>query len=107
MGGFLVQIEPKSSGGSKTGVSIEDQIKMQISEMEAKLPKPMKCEFDPETASCLHVFRIQEVDRFNSMIVSMKKHMADLKLAIDGKVVMSLMLENMFNAMTIKKIPPN
>jgi len=67
----------------------------------------MKLEFDPDTASSLHIFRIQEVDRFNALIKGMRKHIFDLKLAIDGKIVMSQMLENMFNAMNIKRVPSN
>jgi dynein heavy chain len=104
---FLVMIQPKVSSGGRGAQTPEEMIKAQLTDFEKRLPEQMKLAFDADTASSLHIFRIQEVDRFNILIKGMRKHMAELKLAIDGKIVMSVMLERMFNAMSIKKVPSN
>lgn len=48
---------------------------------------------------------MQEVERFNKLIKVMKKSLSDLQKAIKGTVVMSIQLENMFNAFLDKKVP--
>lgn len=60
-----------------------------------------------ETASSLHIFRAQEIDRFNKLVDVMKKTLLDLKDAINGYAVMSLDLESMFNMIFIRKVPLN
>jgi len=37
----------------------------QLKDFENKLPGAFKLEFDPDGASSLHIFRAQEVERFN------------------------------------------
>jgi len=104
--GYLVQIQPKSSGNGSKGMSVDKIILNQLTEFEKLLPQPIKFNYSEE-ASCLHIFRAQELDRFNILLKGMKKHMSDLKDAINGLVVMSLMLEKMFNAMVVKQVPLN
>ena len=81
--GYLVQIQPKTSGGGK-GISIDKIIYNTLSEFETKLPGTMKLDFNPDGASSLHIFRAQEIERFNIQIKGMKKQMSDLKDAING-----------------------
>lgn len=49
-----------------------------------KAQKPMKYELDPTTAGSLHIFRGQELDRFNKLVVVIEKSLKVLQLAIDG-----------------------
>lgn len=63
---------------------------------------PMKKNDQPNS---LDIFRMQEVERFNKLIKVMKKSLGDLQKAIKGTVVMSIQLENMFNAFLDKKVP--
>ena len=58
-----------------------------------------------EDPSSLDVFKQQEVERFNLLIVIIKRSLSDLQKAIKGTVVMSIQLENMFVAFLDKKVP--
>lgn len=53
----------------------------------------------------LDIFRLQEVERFNALISVIKRSLSDLQKAIKGTVVMSIQLENMFDAFLDKKVP--
>jgi len=55
----------------------------------------------------LDIFKAQEVERFNKLLKIMKKTLVDLQKAIKGTVVMSIELENMFNAFLNTKVPEN
>lgn len=72
-----------------------------------KVPDGLSFSINPETASSLHIFRAQEIDRFNKLVKILKKSLVDLKDAIDGYAVMSLELENMFRNISLKKVPAN
>lgn len=50
----------------------------------AKVPEPLKYTIDTANANSLHIFRGQEIDRFNKLLKVMKKSLEDLKLAIGG-----------------------
>lgn len=73
-------------------------------EIEARMPDllPVKRIEDPNS---LDIFRLQEVERFNSLISVIKRSLSDLQKAIKGTVVMSIQLENMFDAFLDKKVP--
>lgn len=58
-----------------------------------------------EEPNSLDIFRMQEVERFNALIVILKRSLSDLQKAIKGTVVMSIQLENMFLAFLDKKVP--
>lgn len=53
----------------------------------------------------MDIFRLQEVERFNALITIIKKSLSELQKAIKGTVVMSIQLENMFDAFLDKKVP--
>lgn len=55
-----------------------------VKEFLDKTQKPMKYELDASTASSLHIFRGQELDRFNKLVVVIEKSLKLLQLAIDG-----------------------
>ena len=73
-------------------------------EIEVRMPDllPMKRIEDPNS---LDIFRLQEVERFNALISVIKRSLSDLQKAIKGTVVMSIQLENMFDAFLDKKVP--
>lgn len=60
-------------------------------EIESRIPDvlPVKKIEDPNS---LDIFRSQEVERFNILIVVIKKSLSDLQKAIKGTVVMSIQL---------------
>ena len=60
-------------------------------EIEARMPDllPNKKLDEPNS---LDIFRLQEVERFNSLINIIKRSLSDLQKAIKGTVVMSIQL---------------
>lgn len=53
----------------------------------------------------LGVFVNQEIDRFNKLLSVMKHSLSQLDKAIEGTVVMSMELEDMFNNFLNNKVP--
>ena len=53
----------------------------------------------------MDIFRAQEVERFNALLVIMKRSLSDLQKAIKGTLPMSIQLDKMFNAFLDKKVP--
>lgn len=53
----------------------------------------------------LGVFVGQEIDRFNKLLSVMKSTLINLDKAIEGTVVMSMELEQMFNNFLNNKVP--
>jgi len=48
---------------------------------------------------------IQEIEKFNRLLVAMRKSLVDLDLAIRGFIVMSSVLDSMYTAMTNNMVP--
>ena len=103
----LILVNPKSGGGAKGGQSLDELVEIQVNSFKSQLRKPYNLHFDPESASSLHVFRKQEVDNFNILIKTMHQSFDDLILALHGKIVMSLALDQMRMAISLKRVPPN
>ncbi len=73
-------------------------------EIETRIPDLLQVKKIEEPNS-LDIFRYQEVERFNALISVIKRSLSDLQKAIKGTVVMSIQLENMFDAFLDKKVP--
>lgn len=101
----LLSMQPRTSGGAKSGVETPDEIGDRMArEIEARVPDLLPVRKIEEPNS-LDIFRMQEVERFNSLITIIKKSLSDLQKAIKGTVVMSIQLENMFLSFLDKKVP--
>jgi hypothetical protein len=48
------------------------------------MPKPIEYTIDRASVPSLHIFRSQELDRFNKLIKIMRKSLSDIKDAING-----------------------
>ena len=59
-------------------------VKKILNDYISKVPNSMSNKIQAESASSLHIFRSQEIDRFNKLLKTMKKTMLDLIDAIDG-----------------------
>jgi hypothetical protein len=55
-----------------------------VDDYSTKVPSPMSYTIDTTTASSLHIFRGQEIDRFNKLLKTLKKSLEDLRQAIGG-----------------------
>lgn len=106
---LLIELQPQSSG-SKSGTSREDFISGIAAGIQAKLPEP----FDLERvrSSCgpaptpTQVVLLQELERFNRLLVLMRSSLADLQRALAGEVGMSQALDDVARALFNGAIPP-
>ena len=62
-------------------------------------------EKEPETQSALLTVLRQEVDRFNRLLSVIHTTLASLKLAVNGEIVMSEQLEEMYKAILSQRVP--
>ncbi len=103
----IVNIQPKDSGGG-TGETRESVVYRFCDDMLEKLP----ADYIPHEVKAalikmdilqpLNIFLRQEVDRMQRVITTVRNTLKDLKLAIDGTIIMNEnlrdALDNMFDA---------
>ena len=105
-----MSIQPKdSSGGS--GETREDFVKRLANELLGKLPE----DFDKNKAKAaiakqgsmkpLSIFLGQEVDRMQAVISIVRTTLSDLKLAIDGTIIVSAQLQQALDALFDARVP--
>jgi dynein heavy chain len=106
----IMSIQPKdsNSGGGETR---EDAVKRMANELLSKLPE----DFDKNktkqmlqkqgSLKPLSIFLGQEVDRMQAVISIVRSTLSDLKLAIDGTIIMSSQLQNALDAMYDARVP--
>lgn len=107
----LVTLQPKSGGGG-AGKSPEALAMELAQDFEKKMPDLLDREkahestfADIESTNTLGVFLGQELDRFNKLQKVMVHSLAELQKAIQGLVVMSSDLEQMFNCFMFNLVP--
>ena len=100
-----------ASGGS--GERTRDEI---VDEIAAQIQDRMPDAFDVEAVSMMYPLSynesmntvlVQELMRYNNIIVEINKTLPQLRKALKGLVVMSVELEAMGNALETQGIPPN
>ena len=108
----IVAIQPRMTGkGAKH--TPEEIVENMAKEFEYLVPKVIdkneahESTFADKQLNCRGVFIGQELDRFNVLIEVMAITLKDLQKAIKGLVVMSMELEEMFQAFIDKKVPKN
>jgi len=111
----IISVQPRlSSGGG--GKSSEDIVAEMAAEFLERMPKAMNAKAaHPKTYEAtadggiisLGVFHGQELDRFNCLVNGIKKSLVTLDQAIKGLVVMSAVMEDMFNCFLNQKLPGN
>ncbi len=103
----IVNIQPKDSGGG-TGETRESVVYRFCDDMLEKLP----ADYIPHEVKAalikmdilqpMNIFLRQEVDRMQRVITTVRNTLKDLKLAIDGTIIMNEnlrdALDNMFDA---------
>eukprot|EP00730_Choanoeca_flexa_P002353 TRINITY_DN11019_c0_g1_i1.p1 TRINITY_DN11019_c0_g1~~TRINITY_DN11019_c0_g1_i1.p1 ORF type:complete len:1435 (+),score=328.02 TRINITY_DN11019_c0_g1_i1:91-4305(+) len=106
--GTLVAMQPAVS--SKEGGSREDKVLDMARDMMSRLPKKMDYNAtqklladDPHP---LNVVLLQEIQRYNALLVAMKRNLQDLDKGIQGLVVMSSELEEIFEFVYKGEVPP-
>lgn len=103
----LLSLQVQSSSGG--GESHEDKVYQLAMDIESKVPQPINYE---ETSKLigpnkqpLDVVLLQEIERYNVLLVRMLDGLADLQKGIKGLVVMTSELEDIFNSMYDGRVP--
>ena len=105
-----MSIQPKdsSSGGGETR---EDAVKRMANDLLSKMPE----DFDKNKTKTmiqkqgalkpLSIFLGQEIDRMQAVLTAVRSTLLDLKLAIDGTIIMSSGLQDALDAMYDARVP--
>lgn len=106
----IVNIQPKDTAGSG-GETRETMVYRLADEFLSKLP----ADYVPHEVKSrlqkmdhlkpMHIFLRQEIDRMQRVIVLVRSTLLDLKLAIDGTIVMSERLRDALDNMFDARIP--
>ncbi|XP_028415244.1 dynein heavy chain 5, axonemal-like [Dendronephthya gigantea] len=106
----IVNIQPKDSGGGG-GETRETVVFRQASEMLDKLPDnyvphEVKARLQKMGAlTSMNIFLRQEVDRMQRVITTVRTTLVDLKLAIDGTIIMSENLKDALDNIYDARVP--
>ncbi|XP_071340329.1 dynein axonemal heavy chain 5 isoform X1 [Trachinotus anak] len=106
----IINIQPKDSGGG-AGETREASVQRLANEMLEKLPPdyvPYEVKGQLQKMGPLqpmNIFLRQEVDRMQRVISSVRSTLTDLKLAIDGTIIMSEDLRDALDCMFDARIP--
>ncbi|KAM7390018.1 hypothetical protein PAMA_008268 [Pampus argenteus] len=106
----IINIQPKDSGGG-AGETREASVQRLANEMLEKLPPdyvPHEVKSQLQKMGPLqpmNIFLRQEVDRMQRVISSVRSTLTDLKLAIDGTIIMSEDLRDALDCMFDARIP--
>jgi len=106
----ILNIQPKESGGG-SGETRESVVYRIAQDMLDKLPpdyiphevKSRLAKMDP--LASLNIFLRQEIDRMQKVITVVRRTLIDLKLAIDGTIIMNENLRNALDFIYDAKIP--
>ncbi len=108
----ILDIQPKESSGTG-GETREDKVMKIADNLLAKTP----ADFNPDTVASnikrlggtfknsLNVFLKQEIDRLQILIRLTRKTLVELKLAIDGTIIMSPTLQDALNNLHDGRVP--
>ncbi|KAJ3055739.1 Dynein heavy chain 5, axonemal [Rhizophlyctis rosea] len=106
----IMSIQPKdSSGGS--GETREDVVKRLATDLLSKLPEDFDRNKTKEMIKKqggmkpLNIFLGQEVDRMQAVIGAVRSTLSDLKLAIDGTIIMAAQLQDALDALYDARVP--
>lgn len=106
----ILSVQPKE-GGSQGGETRESIVYSLAEDMLEKLPKQYN-QFEVKEALHrmgallpMNIFLRQEIDRIQKVIKTVQSTLCDLKLAIDGTIVMSQGLRTSLDAMYDARIP--
>jgi dynein heavy chain, axonemal len=106
----IMNIQPKESSGG-TGETRESVVYRIAQDMLDKLPpdyvphevKARLIKMDPLTS--MNIFLRQEIDRMQKVISTVRRTLVDLKLGIDGTIIMNENLRNALDFIYDAKIP--
>ncbi|KAI9356982.1 dynein heavy chain and region D6 of dynein motor-domain-containing protein [Zopfochytrium polystomum] len=103
----LLSMQPKTVTGA--GLSREEKVMLAASDILKKLPESIdyqstqkQLQYDP---SPLNTVLLQEIKRYNNLLEKIRKSISSLQQGIQGIVVMTPELDEIFNAIFDSKVP--
>jgi dynein heavy chain len=106
--GTILSLQPATSGGGgKTPEQVVDEL---AADILSKVPEPFDLEMAREKypvtyEESMNTVLVQELTRFNGLLVVLRQSLFDVRKAMKGLVVMSAELEQVFHAMSDGRVP--
>ncbi|KAI9220476.1 dynein heavy chain and region D6 of dynein motor-domain-containing protein [Blastocladiella britannica] len=106
----ILSIQPKDSGGG-SGETREDAVKRIANDLLSRLPddfdknRVKECLKKQGGPKPLNIFLGQEVDRMQIVLTIARNDLQDLKLAIDGTIIVSAQLQQALDALYDARVP--
>jgi len=108
----LGETQPKGGGGGGEGISREDQVAEKAGEILSKLPEDyieeeykLKINKLGGLSVPLNIFLYQEIQRLQAVYAKVKSMLKQLRLAVNGEVVMTEQLKLCIDSMYDAKVP--
>jgi dynein heavy chain len=108
----LGETQPKGGGGGSEGISREDQVSEKAGEILSKLPEDyieeeykLKINKLGGLSVPLNIFLYQEIQRLQAVYAKIKSMLKQLRLAVNGEVVMTEDLKLCIDSMYDAKVP--
>ncbi|OQR92667.1 dynein heavy chain, partial [Thraustotheca clavata] len=118
MTNIILSLEPRDSGGGGGGgISNDDKVLALVSSIQSNLPLILKLDEAGETTfktrmvlgtvvmDSLATVLSQEIVKFNNLLTKMRASLTDIQRAIQGLIVMSSDLDNMYTSFLNGKVP--
>ena len=88
----MLSLQPRAAGGG--GATTEELVERVASDIEAKVPQPFPVErvmvsYPTDYLESMNTVLVQELVRFNRLIVVLRASLSNIKKALKGLVVMS------------------
>ena len=104
----VLSLQPRAAGGG--GATTEELVERVASDIEAKVPQPFAVarvmeSYPTDYLESMNTVLVQELVRFNRLIVVVRASLSNIKKALKGLVVMSADLEQVSVAMNNGQVP--
>lgn len=102
----IVSLQPRTADGA--GETPDDKVYALAGDLLELVPEP--CDIDAKAGdgdgSAMHVVLVQELQRYNKLLVSIRRSLSDVRKGIKGLVVMSSELDAIFQRLLVGAVPP-
>ncbi|XP_053218034.1 dynein axonemal heavy chain 2 isoform X2 [Podarcis raffonei] len=106
----LLSLQPQTTPTGVAGQSREDKVLELSADVRSKIPEEIDyegtCKVLSGDPSPLNVVLLQEIQRYNSLLQVINASLVELEKGIQGLVVMSTDLEEIFNCIFDARVPP-
>ncbi|XP_077117756.1 dynein axonemal heavy chain 2 [Ranitomeya variabilis] len=106
----LLSLQPQITQSSAGGQTHEDKVLELLNDVRQKIPQEIDYEGTRKMLSDdpnpLNVVLLQEIQRYNALLNTIRFSLLDLERGIQGLVVMSTELEEIFNCIHDARVPP-